>query len=63
MGPGLSTRTISRSDKEINMNKPSVIEDFIRHFLNAGWDPENAQKPFMPENAFQYLEILDFPRS
>ena len=46
----------------INLNRPAVIAALIGYFLQHGWQPKAATKPFVIEDALRFLEIIELPR-
>ena len=47
---------------EINLNRPAVIAELIKYFSLHGWNPMEASKPFVEENALKFLEIIALPQ-
>lgn len=47
---------------DINLNRPAVIAELIRYFNLNGWEPKQALRPFVEENALKFLEIIQLPQ-
>lgn len=45
----------------INLNRPAVIETFIKFFFDKIWKPKEQNKPLIIENALKYLDIIKLP--
>ncbi|GEM_PF-1491521 len=47
---------------EINLNRPAVIAALIRYFLQTNWNPKQSTRPYIIEDALQFLEIIVLPK-
>ena len=47
---------------EINLNRPAVITALIRYFLQTDWNPKQSTRPYIIEDALQFLEIIVLPK-
>lgn len=45
----------------INLNRPAVIAELIRYFLQTGWQPKESTQPYIVEDALKLLGIIVLP--
>lgn len=59
---------INKIDKEqmktidINLNRPAVIVELVRYFLQTDWKPKESARPHIIEDALKLLEIITLPQ-
>lgn len=46
----------------INLNRPAVIAELIRYFLQTDWKPKEITRPLIIEDALKLLEIIVLPK-
>lgn len=47
---------------DINLNRPAVIAELIRYFLQTDWKPKESTRPHIVEDALKLLEIIVLPK-
>ncbi|MFY7843782.1 hypothetical protein [Chryseobacterium gambrini] len=47
---------------DINLNRPAVIEELTRYFLQKDWKPKESTSPLIIEDALKLLETIVLPR-
>ena len=46
---------------DINLNRPSVIAELIKYYIQRDWNPHESKKTMLVEDALKLLEIIDLP--
>jgi hypothetical protein len=60
--PGQVYSATEQQTKEVNLNRPAVIEILIRYFREKGWNPDTDTKPFVEDQALNLLETNCFDK-
>ena len=47
--------------ESVNLNRPGVVAQFILYARQHGWHPEDARKPYLVADGFDWLETIEFP--
>lgn len=51
-----------KGDKYVNLNRPGVVAAIIKFAIDRGWHSDDTNKPMEIYNAFEWLDLIDFPK-